>query len=144
MISVSPRDSDIAIFATLGTLQGRSSLILLFSQPHVLILLAQGQLKSTMGNSTSALQRCIQAVANGRTGFAGFPGDASYQTFWVQPYNLDIKITPAAVVRPRTAEDVAGVVRCAVTNSVKIQARSGGHSYGLVIPFHSGLIMRRG
>lgn len=88
----------------------------------------------TMGNtnSTSALQQCIQAVGNGRVGFAGFAGDPAYQTSWVLPYNLDIKITPAAVVRPRTAEDVSGVVKCAAANNVKVQAKSGGHSYGYV------------
>jgi FAD/FMN-containing dehydrogenase len=83
-----------------------------------------------MGNTPSALQQCLQTVGNGRAGFAGFPGDALYQAVWVQPYNLNIEVSPAAVVRPRTAEDVAGAIRCAAASNVKVQARSGGHSYG--------------
>ncbi|KAL2130750.1 hypothetical protein VTI74DRAFT_5988 [Chaetomium olivicolor] len=83
-----------------------------------------------MGNSVSALQQCIQTVGNGRLGFAGFPVTPLYQTLWVQPYNLDIKVTPAAVVRPQTAADVAGIIRCAAANNVPVQAKSGGHSYG--------------
>lgn len=86
-----------------------------------------------MGNSPSALQQCIEAVGNGRAGFAGFPSSPFYQASWVQPYNLDISITPAAVVRPQTPEDVAGVVKCAAANNVKVQAKSGGHSYGFVL-----------
>ncbi|KAJ4290040.1 hypothetical protein N0V88_006843 [Collariella sp. IMI 366227] len=83
-----------------------------------------------MGNSGSTLTQCIQAVENGRLGFAGFPSTPLYQTLWVKPYNLDIKVTPAAVVRPETADDISGIIKCAVANSVPIQAKSGGHSYG--------------
>jgi FAD/FMN-containing dehydrogenase len=91
-----------------------------------------------MGNafsssSASSLQKCIEAVGNGRAGFAAFPdNNPSYQTAWVKRYNLEIKVTPAAVVRPQTAEDIAGVVRCAAAANVKVQAKSGGHSYGYV------------
>jgi FAD/FMN-containing dehydrogenase len=86
-----------------------------------------------MGNNAStpsALQQCLAAVGNGSTDFAGFPTDALYQTVWVKPYNLNIAVNPAAVVRPRTAEEVAGAVRCAAASNVKVQAKSGGHSYG--------------
>jgi hypothetical protein len=87
-----------------------------------------------MGNSHSALQQCIETVGRGRMGFAGFPSSPlAFQLVWVQPYNLDIDVTPAAVVRPRTAEDVSGVIRCAATNNFKVQAKSGGHSYGFVL-----------
>lgn len=85
-----------------------------------------------MGNSGSALTQCIQAVENGRLGFAGYPNTPLYQTLWVKPYNLDIKVIPAAVVRPETADDISGIIKCAVTNSVPVQAKSGGHSYGCV------------
>jgi FAD/FMN-containing dehydrogenase len=83
-----------------------------------------------MGNSHSALQQCIEEVGAGRMGFAGFPNPLTFQFTWVQPYNLDIKVTPAAVVRPRTTADISGVVKCAAASNVKVQAKSGGHSYG--------------
>ena len=85
-----------------------------------------------MGSYPSALQQCLEGIGNGRTGFAGFPGSPGYQTSWVQPYNLDIQVVPAAVVRPQTAEDVSGIVKCAAANNLKVQAKSGGHSYGFV------------
>ncbi|KAK3903190.1 hypothetical protein C8A05DRAFT_43537 [Staphylotrichum tortipilum] len=83
-----------------------------------------------MGNSNSALQQCIEEVGRSRIGFAGFPSSPlTFQGIWVRPYNLDVKVTPAAVVRPRTAEDISSVIKCANTNNVKVQAKSGGHSY---------------
>ncbi|KAK4238053.1 hypothetical protein C8A03DRAFT_33954 [Achaetomium macrosporum] len=81
-------------------------------------------------NMASTLQECIEAVSHGRAEFAGFPSDPSYQTAWVKPYNLEIPVTPAAVVRPQTAEDIAGFIQCAAAYNVKVQAKSGGHSYG--------------
>ncbi|KAK3323076.1 hypothetical protein B0H66DRAFT_532390 [Apodospora peruviana] len=82
-----------------------------------------------MGNSPSALQTCIDAVGNGRSGFAAYPSNPLYQLTWVKPYNLDVHVTPAAVVRPETAKDISGIITCAKTNNVKVQAKSGGHSY---------------
>ena len=82
-----------------------------------------------MGNKPSALQQCIDAVGNGRPNFAGYPSNPLYQIQWVKPYNLDAQVTPAAVVRPRTAQDVSAIVICATKNNVKVQAKSGGHSY---------------
>ena len=84
-------------------------------------------------NSHSSLQQCIEAVGHNRMGFAGFPSSpVTFQLTWVQPYNLDIKVTPAAVVRPRTAEEISGVIQCAAANNFKVQAKSGGHSFGFV------------
>jgi FAD/FMN-containing dehydrogenase len=47
----------------------------------------------------------------------------------VKPYNWDIPVTPIAVTRPRTTKEVSRVVQCAAASGVKVQARSGGHSY---------------
>ncbi|PSR83914.1 FAD binding domain-containing protein [Coniella lustricola] len=49
--------------------------------------------------------------------------------FWVKPYNLAVDVTPAAVIRPESTEEVAAIVQCAVKTGFKVQARSGGHSY---------------
>jgi len=34
------------------------------------------------------------------------------------------------VTRPQNAQDVSGFVKCAADNKVRVQAKSGGHSYG--------------
>lgn len=84
-----------------------------------------------MGNQPSSpLATCLSAVCGDRSDCVGYPNDPFYQLSWVKPYNLDIPITPAAVIRPDNANDVAGAVKCAAQNDKKVQARSGGHSYG--------------
>ncbi|KAK3368489.1 hypothetical protein B0H63DRAFT_76736 [Podospora didyma] len=82
-----------------------------------------------MGNSNSALSQCLGGVANGRSGFVSYPENPLYQISWVKRYNLDVHVTPAAVVRPDTSQDIADIIKCATANKVKVQAKSGGHSY---------------
>ncbi|CAK7199615.1 hypothetical protein SEUCBS139899_002298 [Sporothrix eucalyptigena] len=85
-----------------------------------------------MGHSQSTpsgLQTCLNNVCAGRSGCVGYPSDLLYQFEWVKPYNLAVNVTPAAVVRPQSAADVAAFVTCAASNGVSVQAKSGGHSY---------------
>lgn len=83
-----------------------------------------------MGSGQSTpLQNCLNAVCHGRSGCVGYPSTPFYQLTWVNRYNLDIPVEPIAVTRPNTAEDVSGFVKCAVQHDVKVQAKSGGHSY---------------
>ncbi len=83
-----------------------------------------------MGNGQSTpLQQCLNTVCNGRLGCVAFPSDALYQAAWVKPYNLDVPVTPIAVFKPSSTEDVAGAIKCAVASNVHVQAKSGGHSY---------------
>lgn len=85
----------------------------------------------TMGNGHSTpLQQCLNTVCHGRSGCVGYPSDPFYQLSWVKPYNLAIEVTPVAVIRPNTADEVAEAVKCAVQSKVHVQAKSGGHSYG--------------
>ncbi|KAJ8081565.1 hypothetical protein PM082_007410 [Marasmius tenuissimus] len=64
------------------------------------------------------------------TGAVSLPGDLFYPLV-VKPYNLAYSdITPAAVTRPETTDQVSKAVKCASDYGVKVQARSGGHSYG--------------
>jgi hypothetical protein len=87
-----------------------------------------------MGNvQTNGLTRCIDQVCAGRTDCATYSGSSSYNSSWVQLYNLDKPVVPAAIIRPETAEDVAGVVRCAASHQYKVQAKSGGHSFEYVL-----------
>lgn len=88
-----------------------------------------------MGNSPSALETCLREVCAGRAGCAAFPGAPLYQAAWVRPFNLEIPVEPAGVIRPMDSEEVAGAVRCAVEEGVKVQAKSGGHSYAYVRAF---------
>ncbi|KND86277.1 Cannabidiolic acid synthase [Tolypocladium ophioglossoides CBS 100239] len=83
-----------------------------------------------MGNGQSTpLQTCLGTVCNGRVGCVSYPSDPLYQVAWVKPFNLDVPVTPVAVIRPNSASEVAGAVKCAVASGVQVQAKSGGHSY---------------
>ncbi|KAI0455459.1 hypothetical protein F5B21DRAFT_513956 [Xylaria acuta] len=83
-----------------------------------------------MGQSPSnPLAACLNTVCNGRSDCVAYPDDPLYQISWVNRYNLDLSVTPIAVTRPETAQDVSGFVKCAATNNVKVQPKSGGHSY---------------
>ncbi|KAI0201329.1 Glucooligosaccharide oxidase [Astrocystis sublimbata] len=83
-----------------------------------------------MGQSSSTpLSTCLNTVCNGRSDCVAYPDSPLYQISWVNPYNLDLPVKPIAVTRPDTADDVSGFVKCATANNVKVQAKSGGHSY---------------
>ncbi|KAL9632237.1 MAG: hypothetical protein Q9164_005440 [Protoblastenia rupestris] len=47
----------------------------------------------------------------------------------VRPFNLRLPYTPTVIVLPTTTEHVSTAVVCAGQSNVKVQARSGGHSY---------------
>lgn len=78
-------------------------------------------------NNSSAVQKCLESAV-GAKNFAS-ASTVAYQLAHVKPYNLDIPVNPAAVTYPSTSEQVAAVVKCAVDNKLKVQPRSGGHSY---------------
>ncbi|KAI1173720.1 hypothetical protein F4777DRAFT_556523 [Nemania sp. FL0916] len=83
-----------------------------------------------MGQSSSSpLESCLNAVCNGRDDCVAYPDNPLYQISWVNRYNLDIPVSPIAVTRPETAQDVSEFVKCATANNIKVQPRSGGHSY---------------
>ncbi|SPO04570.1 related to reticuline oxidase (berberine bridge enzyme) [Cephalotrichum gorgonifer] len=82
-----------------------------------------------MGNNPSALSTCLADVCAGRAGCSASPSTPLYQLTWVKPFNLDVPVEPAAVIRPRNSAEVAGAVKCAVKHGVRVQAKSGGHSY---------------
>jgi FAD/FMN-containing dehydrogenase len=45
------------------------------------------------------------------------------------PFNFRLNYTPSFIIKPLTQQHVADAVYCANQNGVKVQARSGGHSY---------------
>lgn len=82
-----------------------------------------------MGASQSALAKSIKAALGGDDDLYAVPGKPFYQIEYVKPYNLSIPIKPAAVTYPKTTAQVAAIIKCAVEANLKVQARSGGHSY---------------
>ncbi|PIL24496.1 hypothetical protein GSI_14251 [Ganoderma sinense ZZ0214-1] len=55
-------------------------------------------------------------------------GDAAYATD-SSPFNLRLPWKPAALVYPRDSRGVSAAVKCGAKTGVKVNARSGGHSY---------------
>lgn len=81
-----------------------------------------------MGNHT--ITKCLVAALGGYSNLVAFPSQANFSSDNVRPYNLDYPVIPAAVTFPQTAQQVASVVKCASGSGYKVQAKSGGHSYG--------------
>ncbi|KAL7791547.1 hypothetical protein V8C37DRAFT_416710 [Trichoderma ceciliae] len=85
-----------------------------------------------MGSSNSTLspiETCIVAVCNGRSECYHMP-QSNLDQSWNKLYNLALSQYPQIVIRPNTAAEVSQAVKCANENDYKVQARSGGHSYG--------------
>jgi FAD/FMN-containing dehydrogenase len=85
-----------------------------------------------MGQGSSApantLVGCLQAGMP--SNLVTSPSNFDFYLKDVQPYNLNIKVTPQAVVFPTSADQVSSAVKCAAKYQAKVQAKSGGHSYG--------------
>lgn len=79
---------------------------------------------------TQSIAKCLLAALGGDPTLLAFPNAANYSSTFVRPYNLDIASVPAAVTFPRSAKQIAAVVQCAVNSGLKVQPKSGGHSYG--------------
>jgi hypothetical protein len=83
-----------------------------------------------MGASQSSpLIDGIKAALGGDEKLYAFPSKIGYQIEDVRPYNLTIPVKPAAVTYPKTAQEVAAIVKVAADNGLKVQPRGGGHSY---------------
>ena len=85
-----------------------------------------------MGNTTSiaAGRDCLISAVGGDATYVAFQDHLLYQATAVEPYNLNIPVTPAAVTYPHSADEIASVLKCASDFDYKVQARSGGHSFG--------------
>jgi FAD/FMN-containing dehydrogenase len=86
-----------------------------------------------MGCFQSTQQRALvasvkEALGNDSDLYA-FPGDPLYKLKDVRVYNLSIPVKPSAVTYPKTSAQVAAIIKCAVEAGLKVQPRSGGHSY---------------
>ena len=59
-----------------------------------------------------------------------FPNHPLYSLLKVKRWNPDIDVTPAVMTVPESAEQIAAIVACAQERGLKVQPRSGGHSFG--------------
>jgi FAD/FMN-containing dehydrogenase len=75
----------------------------------------------------SSLETCLKS-AMPSSQVAG-PSKVDYLLTDVKPFNLAIPVKPVAVTYPTSAEQVAAAVKCATKYNVKVQGKSGGHSY---------------
>ena len=83
-----------------------------------------------MGNYPSTTgHNCFLAAVGHNTDLVAFRDDPFFR-LQIPLYNLNLPVVPAVITFPETSSQVAEVVRCAETNGYKVQAYSGGHSYG--------------
>ncbi|KAI3554620.1 hypothetical protein CABS03_02085 [Colletotrichum abscissum] len=81
---------------------------------------------------TPSIESCLNDVCSGRSDCVQFPSQKNAgEATWMAPFNLGRTVTPAAIVRPKDAQEVANVVRCAAKHGVKVQATAGSHGWGL-------------
>lgn len=76
-------------------------------------------------NTYQSVQACLTS--------RGVPTSFKSSSDWTAlttPFNLRLEYSPAAVTLPNTPQQVSDSVLCAEAAGVKVQARSGGHSYG--------------
>jgi FAD/FMN-containing dehydrogenase len=84
-----------------------------------------------MGNAQSIPgHECLLAAVGHNPSLVVFQGDTLSQLRMPHLYNLDRPVAPIAVTFPENSEQVGSIVQCAAENGYKVQARSGGHSYG--------------
>lgn len=87
------------------------------------VLLAAGHAAAASDNK-GAVEGCL----SGKKVPASYPGDSDYDEL-AEPFNLRLQYKPAAIVLPETNEHVQDAVVCASRCGLKVQAKSGGHSY---------------
>ncbi|KAK1962978.1 FAD binding domain-containing protein [Colletotrichum sublineola] len=80
---------------------------------------------------TKGFQDCLNRVCGGKRQCVRYSSIGKDREFfeWVTLFNRARPVVPTAVVRPQNTEDVSGFVKCAANHDIKVQARSGGHSY---------------
>lgn len=94
------------------------------SAPAVALIAAGLSLAIAADLDVAGLKGCLKN-ASVPTSFAT---DNDWHT-WSIPYNLRLPVTPAVVTLPTTPDQVASAIQCAAQNGLKVQAKSGGHSY---------------
>ncbi|KAJ5812063.1 hypothetical protein N7474_008364 [Penicillium riverlandense] len=84
-----------------------------------------------MGNLSSIPGHdCLLKAVSHNADLVAFRGDPFFQFHALPLYNLNLPVAPAVIMYPKTTDQVAAIVRCAAEYNYKVQAHSGGHSYG--------------
>ena len=92
---------------------------LLFIAPTVLSLPASNQ-----SAESSGVQECLN---NGKVPYR-LPSSYDFSQY-TAPYNTRLPYKPAVIILPTTVQHVSSALVCAGQANLKVQARSGGHSY---------------
>ncbi|KAM0498525.1 hypothetical protein ACHAP8_006147 [Fusarium lateritium] len=83
-----------------------------------------------MGNGNSTpFQDCLNSICTNGSACVRYPSDPRF-IWWSKPFNVEFPVVPAAIIQPDTVIQVAETVKCANKYGYKVQAKSGGHSYG--------------
>jgi FAD/FMN-containing dehydrogenase len=77
-------------------------------------------------DAQDALGEALGALRPALVGGVHLPGEPGYVEL-VTPWNLAALVVPAAVVAPRTGEDVAATVRVAARHRLTVGVQSTGH-----------------
>ncbi|KAI9873385.1 MAG: hypothetical protein M1823_007932, partial [Watsoniomyces obsoletus] len=92
-----------------------ATLTLLYPQPSV--------------SAQSPFKTCVKTAVSDDSSRVAFP-DLFFDLLHVHRYNLYYDIKPAAVTYPLSTREVSQLVKCAAQHNIKVQPRSGGHSFG--------------
>lgn len=89
------------------------------------LLVSAASLASALPSDPKAqVLDCLQ-INNIPDALPGSPQFAALET----PYNIRLNYTPSMFVTPKNEQELAAAVKCASVTGLKVQARSGGHSY---------------
>lgn len=80
---------------------------------------------STSLEKRAALDNCLADL-----GVPVYVADSKDFTQAIKPFNLRVPFRPAAYAVPETIKHVQDAVTCGVKTDVRVNAKSGGHSYG--------------
>lgn len=89
----------------------------------------QSKYGTCTGSSPPPAPSAFSACIASKNVPVSYSTSASYSQL-AQPFNLRLAYSPAAIILPTTQQQVANAVTCAAQNNLKVQAKSGGHSYG--------------
>jgi hypothetical protein len=87
-------------------------------------LLAPALISASVIDRRANIQDCLKAAGVPQD----YPGNDNF-TQAIKPFNLRLPFTPLAVAVPLTVPQVQAAVKCGVQTGLKINPKSGGHSY---------------